>query len=136
MRKIHKSDGFNGLYRGYSISVVGIIAYRALYFGLYDTGKALLFNNHSKGNIFGMWLFAYLTLITACLTTYPLEIVRVRLMMQSGRADPMYTGTLDCFKKILKNEGLRGFYKGSLIILYRATSGPLGLVIYDRIKAS
>lgn len=45
-RKIYKSDGPIGFYRGYGISVASIIAYRALYFGLFDTGKALLFKDH------------------------------------------------------------------------------------------
>ncbi len=38
--KIAKSDGVSGLYRGFGISVMGIIAYRGAYFGCFDTGKA------------------------------------------------------------------------------------------------
>lgn len=41
--KTGKSDGVYGLYRGFGISVIGIIAYRAAYFGMYDTGKTFLF---------------------------------------------------------------------------------------------
>ena len=37
--KIFKTDGPKGLYQGFSISVLGIIVYRAAYFGGYDTGK-------------------------------------------------------------------------------------------------
>jgi len=37
LTKIFKSDGIIGLYRGFYISVVGIIIYRAFYFGLFDT---------------------------------------------------------------------------------------------------
>lgn len=43
LKKIAASDGPIGLYRGFGISVVGIIMYRAAYFGMYDTGKVLLF---------------------------------------------------------------------------------------------
>lgn len=38
--KVFKSDGIIGLYRGFNVSVQGIIIYRATYFGLYDTIKA------------------------------------------------------------------------------------------------
>lgn len=38
--KIFKSDGLFGLYRGFSVSVQGIIMYRAAYFGFYDTAQA------------------------------------------------------------------------------------------------
>jgi len=44
--KIFKSDGFIGLYRGFNVSVQGIIIYRAAYFGLYDTMKDLI--THKK----------------------------------------------------------------------------------------
>lgn len=37
--KITKSDGVRGLYQGFSVSVQGIIIYRAAYFGVYDTAK-------------------------------------------------------------------------------------------------
>jgi len=36
-RKTLKSDGIAGLYRGFVPSVVGIIVYRGLYFGVYDS---------------------------------------------------------------------------------------------------
>merc|ERR1712127_306370 len=40
--KTLKSDGIQGLYRGFSISAVGISIYRGMYFGLYDTLKPIL----------------------------------------------------------------------------------------------
>lgn len=40
--KIFKSDGFFGLYRGFNVSVQGIIIYRATYFGFYDTTRGML----------------------------------------------------------------------------------------------
>lgn len=40
--KIFKSDGLLGLYRGFNVSVQGIIIYRATYFGFYDTAKGML----------------------------------------------------------------------------------------------
>merc|ERR1711943_118334 len=42
LKKIAQKDGIGGLYQGFGISVVGIIFYRAAYFGLFDTGKAVL----------------------------------------------------------------------------------------------
>lgn len=40
--KIFKSDGLFGLYRGFAVSVQGIVIYRATYFGFYDTAKSML----------------------------------------------------------------------------------------------
>ena len=41
-RKTLRSDGIAGLYRGFNVSCVGIIVYRGLYFGMYDSFKPLL----------------------------------------------------------------------------------------------
>lgn len=42
LTKIFKSDGLGGLYRGFGVSVQGIIIYRAAYFGFYDTARGML----------------------------------------------------------------------------------------------
>lgn len=41
-KKTLKSDGIAGLYRGFSISCVGIIVYRGIYFGMYDSLKPVV----------------------------------------------------------------------------------------------
>lgn len=42
--KIAKSDGAKGLYQGFNISVIGIIFYRGVYFGMFDTAKGFGLN--------------------------------------------------------------------------------------------
>jgi len=101
--KNFKSDGVMGLYRGFGISVVGIIMYRACYFGGFDSGKAKLFKDPKNANIILMWLFAQVVTVVSGIMSYPLDTVRRRLMMQSGRADKMYNGTVDCFKVIMRD---------------------------------
>lgn len=57
-RKILKADGPKGLYNGFSVSVQGIIIYRAAYFGIYDTAKSesIVFNVLSPKDLFiCMW---------------------------------------------------------------------------------
>ena len=135
--KIAKSDGPVGLYRGFGISVIGIIAYRASYFGMFDTGKAIMFPDAKKANFFAMWAFAQIVTVSAGIASYPLDTVRRRLMMQSGKkgGDIQYTGTWDCFVKIAQQEGPRAFFKGSLSNVIRGTGGALVLVFYDKIQA-
>lgn len=128
--KTMKTDGVNGLYRGFGISVVGIIAYRAAYFGCYDTGKAFI----QSDSFFVMWGFAQIVTVCSGILSYPLDTVRRRLMMQSGRKDVQYTGTLDCFAKIAKNEGTKAFFKGAGSNVLRGTGGALVLVFYDKLQ--
>ena len=137
LTKVAASDGPQGLYRGFGISVIGIIAYRAAYFGCFDTGKAILFADTKNASMLAMWLFAQIVTVGAGVLSYPLDTVRRRLMMQSGRKgnDIQYTGTWDCFKKILAQEGIRAFFKGSLSNVIRGTGGALVLVFDAKIKA-
>jgi solute carrier family 25 (adenine nucleotide translocator) protein 4/5/6/31 len=137
LKKMLAKDGPMGLYRGFGISVAGIIAYRASYFGMFDTGKAFFFPDAKNANVLAMWAFAQFVTVSAGVASYPLDTVRRRLMMQSGRAkeDIMYTGTMDCFRKIYANEGGKAFFKGSLSNVLRGTGGALVLVFYSKIEA-
>lgn len=132
--KIFKTDGPIGLYRGFFVSVQGIIIYRASYFGFFDTVKAMVAKDPKKVNFFVAWGIAQVVTVGSGVTSYPWDTVRRRMMMQSGRADVLYKNTWDCFKKILKNEGPRAFFKGALSNVFRGTGGALVLAIYDEIK--
>jgi len=46
----------------------------------------------------------------------------------------MYTGTIDCFVKIAKNEGSKAFFKGALSNIIRGAGGSLVLVMYDELQ--
>lgn len=131
------AGGIGNLYNGFGISVVGIIAYRASYFGMFDTGKVVLFENYRKSHFLMQWGFAQCVTVSAGIVSYPLDTVRRRLMMTSGKtgADRMYTGTMDCFSKIYKDEGGKAFFKGCLSNVLRGTGGALVLVFNDKIQA-
>lgn len=135
LKKCAAKDGVQGLYRGFGISVVGIIAYRASYFGLFDTGKVLLFEDMKKANIFAVWGFAQVVTVVAGIASYPLDTVRRRLMMTAGQENPKYKGTMHCFKTIAAEEGPKAFFKGCLSNVIRGTGGALVLVFYDKIQA-
>jgi len=132
LAKIFKADGIGGLYRGFFVSVQGIIIYRAAFFGLYDTAKGMT----GKTNILVSWAIAQTVTTASGIISYPFDTVRRRLMMQSGRkgGDVMYKGTIDCWKKIAKNEGGKAFFKGAFSNVLRGTGGALVLVMYDEIQ--
>ncbi|KAI6078119.1 ADP/ATP translocase [Aix galericulata] len=113
--KIFRSDGLRGLYQGFNVSVQGIIIYRAAYFGIYDTAKGML-PDPKNTHIVVSWMIAQTVTAVAGLTSYPFDTVRRRMMMQSGRkgTDIMYTGTIDCWRKIARDEGSKAFFKDLL----------------------
>uniref|UniRef100_A0A8C1L7J5 ADP/ATP translocase n=1 Tax=Cyprinus carpio TaxID=7962 RepID=A0A8C1L7J5_CYPCA len=135
LAKIFKSDGIRGLYLGFNVSVQGIIIYRAAYFGVYDTAKGML-PDPKNTHIVISWMIAQTVTAVAGIISYPFDTVRRRMMMQSGRkgADIMYKGTIDCWRKITKDEGPKAFFKGAWSNVLRGMGGAFVLVLYDEIK--
>lgn len=133
--KTFKSDGPVGLYRGFSVSVQGIIIYRASYFGLFDTAKGMLPDPKNTPFLISFLIAQAVTTVPG-ITSYPFDTVRRRMMMQSGRAksDMMYKNTLDCWMKIGKTEGATAFFKGAFSNVLRGTGAALVLVFYDEVK--
>lgn len=101
-------DGITGLYQGFTVSVVGIFTYRAFYFGGYDAGKSFIWGNpeeQKSASFLARFAFAQLVTSTSETLAYPLDTIRRRLMMESGKEldQKQYRGTLDCGKKILSS---------------------------------
>jgi len=134
--KIFKTDGIVGLYRGFGVSVQGIIIYRAAYFGFFDTAKGMLPDPKNTPFLIS-WAIAQTVTTVAGIVSYPFDTVRRRMMMQSGRskADIVYKNTLHAWGVIYKVEGGAAFFKGAFSNVLRGTGGALVLVLYDEIKA-
>lgn len=134
--KTFKSDGIVGLYRGFTVSVQGIIIYRAAYFGGFDTAKSMLADPKNTPMIISFIIAQTVTAVSGIIS-YPLDTVRRRMMMQSGLTMEQreYKNTLDCWIKLAKQEGPRAFFKGALSNVFRGIGAALVLVFYDEIKA-
>jgi len=131
-KKTMASDGVAGLYRGFCISCVGIIVYRGFYFGLYDTLKPMLLgDNASLGASFAL---GYGVTVSAGILSYPIDTIRRRMMMTSGQA-VKYNGSLDCTQQIMKNEGVKSFFKGAGANVLRGMAGAGVLAGFDKVKA-
>ena len=118
--------------------MTGIFIYRAFYFGGYDSGKRWVFGdeeNLKKANFMKKFFFAQLIVTTSETISFPLDTVRRKLMMQSGRkgtnVEIKYTGTMDCFRKTSSEEGINGFFKGNVSNIWRSVGSSLVLVLYD-----
>ncbi|XP_047334191.1 ADP,ATP carrier protein-like [Impatiens glandulifera] len=132
-RKTIKSDGIAGLYRGFNISCVGIIVYRGLYFGMYDSLKPVLLVGELQDNFLASFLLGWGITIGAGLASYPIDTVRRRMMMTSGEA-VKYKSSYDCFQQILKNEGSKSLFKGAGANILRAVAGAGVLAGYDKLQ--
>jgi len=131
--KTWKSDGIAGLYRGFVVSCVGIVIYRGLYFGLYDSLKPVLLTGPLEGNFLASFLLGWGVTITAGLASYPIDTVRRRMMMTSGQA-VKYSSSWHAFTTILGKEGFSSLFKGAMANILRAIAGAGALAGYDQLQ--
>jgi len=131
-RKTLKSDGIQGLYRGFVISCVGIFIYRGMYFGLYDSLKPILLGENA--GVFVSFILGWGVTVTAGLMSYPIDTIRRRMMMTSGAA-VKYKNSLDCGMQIVKNEGAASMMKGAGANILRGVAGAGVLAGFDAFKA-
>jgi solute carrier family 25 (adenine nucleotide translocator) protein 4/5/6/31 len=132
-RKTLASDGIAGLYRGFTISCVGIVVYRGLYFGMYDSLKPVLLTGEYQNSFLGSFLLGWAITIGAGLASYPIDTIRRRMMMTSGQA-VKYNGSLDCARQILAKEGMSSMFKGAGANILRAVAGAGVLAGYDQLQ--
>jgi len=128
--KTFKAEGIQGLYRGFTISCVGIVIYRGFYFGLYDTIMPIIGDDASFGTRFAV---GYAVTVLAGILSYPIDTIRRRMMMTSGAA-VKYNGSMDCAASILKSEGFTSFFKGAGANVLRGMAGAGVLSGFDVVK--
>ncbi|CAM9285043.1 unnamed protein product [Chrysoparadoxa australica] len=130
--------GVLGLYNGFGVSVTGIIPYRGVYFGLYDTISSQNPYKADKGvmGFVSKFAIAQCVAIAAGYASYPFDTVRRRLQMQSEKPPEewIYKGTMDCFKKVASEEGTAALFKGAGANALRTVGSALVLVLYDQLK--
>jgi len=132
-RKTLATDGIAGLYRGFAISCVGIVVYRGLYFGLYDSIKPLVLVGPLEGSLLASFLLGWSITIGAGLASYPIDTVRRRMMMTSGEA-VKYRSSMHAFSEIIKKEGTKSLFKGAGANILRAVAGAGVLAGYDQFQ--
>jgi len=137
LSKTVKENGFMSLYNGIGPSTIGIVVYRGAQFGIQDIIKA--FNPYQKDvsfiGLFSKFVAAQIAVSVSGIAAYPFDTMQRRLQIEASKpADQQkYKGMADCFNKIMKEEGSKGFFKGALANILRGTGAAIVLVLYDEI---
>ncbi|OQE37836.1 hypothetical protein PENCOP_c009G08535 [Penicillium coprophilum] len=145
IRQVMRNEGLGGFYRGLSASYLGSIE-TALHLVLYEQLKTRLHRSleATEGkprtafwDEVSHWVStsgaASSAKLVAGLITYPHEVIRTRLRqapMERGQAK--YTGLLQCFRTIAKEEGMAGLYGGLAPHMLRSLpSAIITLGVYE-----
>lgn len=139
LKKTFTHRGVGAVYNGIGVSILGIMPYRGVYFGLFDTLSGYNPYEMSESNVTraaSKFLCAQISSISAGYASYPFDTVRRRLQMQSEKAreEWVYEGTGDCFRKIMAEEGTTALFKGAGANALRTIGAALVLVFYSEIS--
>eukprot|EP01103_Thecamoeba_quadrilineata_P003055 TRINITY_DN12887_c0_g1_i1.p1 TRINITY_DN12887_c0_g1~~TRINITY_DN12887_c0_g1_i1.p1 ORF type:complete len:318 (+),score=60.48 TRINITY_DN12887_c0_g1_i1:31-984(+) len=121
--RIVRDESLLGLYKGLVPSLLREGTYSTLRMGGYEIVRDFLARHSSRGagtntGTTPLWQKILAGMISGALgaaIANPTDLVKVRLQAE-GRLSPgqtkRYKGTVDAFKKITQQEGLKGLYKG------------------------
>eukprot|EP00949_MAST-11_sp_MAST-11-sp1_P004535 g4535.t1 len=134
LREIVRNEGPQGLYRGI-VPALLLVSHGALQFVAYEKLKEIATDSGRREMAIWQPLFlGAMSKIFASTTTYPYQVIKSRLQRHLLDGEEPYKGTLDCARRILANEGWRGFYKGLAPNCMRiAPSAALTFFLYEAI---
>jgi len=120
LSKTVKKEGVLGLYKGMKAPLMGVTPMYALCFFGFGVGKKLQIKDPNEElTLVQFWNAGMVAGVFTTVVMTPGERIKCLLQIQSG-SNPKYNGTMDCFMKVLKEEGFfRGIYKGTMGTLLR-----------------
>lgn len=118
---IVKELGLAGLYKGSGACLLRDIPFSAIYFPCYAHLR-----EHFKdveGNIHWsqLLLAGAIAGIPAAGLVTPADVIKTRLQVKQRAGEVAYTGIVQCFQVVLRDEGPRAFFKGALARVFRSS---------------
>ncbi|KAG7516177.1 hypothetical protein JOB18_024928 [Solea senegalensis] len=132
-----RTEGARSLYSGLVAGLQRQMSFASVRIGLYDSMKQFYTRSTESAGIVTRLMAGCTTGAMAVAFAQPTDVVKVRFQAQVRLADggKRYKGTLDAYKTIARDEGIRGLWKGCIPNITRnAIVNCAELVTYDMIK--
>ncbi|KAI0385291.1 mitochondrial carrier [Hypomontagnella monticulosa] len=145
-RKMWTEGGVRAAYRGVTMGLVGMFPYSAIDMGTFEflkttyiTYKAKTSGIHEEDlqpTTFATGIMGATSGAFGATVVYPLNVLRTRLQTQGTSMHPAhYTGIWDVAQKTIRNEGVRGLYKGLMPNLLKvAPALSITWMVYENAK--
>ena len=135
LRDIYREESSRGLFKGLGPTLVGVVPARAINFATYGNGKRFIADKFNDGRE-NSWIHLSAAALAGIVTgsaTNPIWVVKTRLQLVQGDKK-LLGGSWNCVKKIMREEGIRGFYKGLAASYLGVTETTIQWVLYERSK--
>eukprot|EP00128_Syssomonas_multiformis_P006590 Colp12_sorted_trinity150504_noHs@31757 len=123
-KKTVSQEGPLALYKGTMAPLVGIGACVSIQFGVLESSKRYFKKKTQDGILTYPQLFISggLAGIANSFVASPVENIRIRMQIQ-GKGQQEYSSSFDCLKKVYRQYGITGVYKGLLATVVREAGG-------------
>uniref|UniRef100_A0A672T3M5 Solute carrier family 25 member 13 n=1 Tax=Sinocyclocheilus grahami TaxID=75366 RepID=A0A672T3M5_SINGR len=127
--------GFFGLYKGAKACFLRDIPFSAIFFPCYAHTKAALTDEDGRVGPGRLLLAGALAGMPAASLVTPADVIKTRLQVAARAGQTTYNGLIDCFWKILREEGPRAFWKGAEARVFRSSPQfGVTLVTYELLQ--
>ncbi|XP_036401770.1 calcium-binding mitochondrial carrier protein Aralar1-like isoform X2 [Megalops cyprinoides] len=105
--------GFFGLYKGAKACFLRDIPFSAIYFPVYAHTKEEFKDEQGRLGALQLLTAGAIAGIPAASLVTPADVIKTRLQVAARAGQTTYSGVIDCFRKILREEGFRALWKGA-----------------------
>jgi len=149
LQAIYQNEGGGALWKGIGPNLAGIIPSRAVHFSTYVKGKEFFTELYGGVETSLVHLSAAAVAgVSVATITCPIWVIKTRMQLQltplKGKSNGVgmatmpesmtYKNSWDCLKKVARNEGLKGLYKGLGASYLGVFESTLQFVLYERMK--
>lgn len=134
IKTIYAEQGFGGVYRGPLPTVMKQGSNQAIRFVVYEKFRKII-EDVAPSVPFSLKtaIAGALAGATSVIANNPIDVVKSKMQGIHGK---QYSGVVDCLGKILKSDGVRGFYAGTVPRMARVTADvAITFTLFENIRS-
>lgn len=142
---VYKLEGPRALFKGLGPNLIGVVPARSISFYVYGNGKRLMAEYWNQGQE-AAWVHLAAGVAAGVATstaTNPIWMVKTRLQLDKNVAAAAtaattrkYRNSADCIRQIVRDEGVRGLYKGMSASYLGVVESTMQWMLYEQFKVA